>query len=309
MMQLDRRINLVGRFLAVTVAAMVVVPSLASTGPVGHWTFNEGRGTVLHDSVGTSHGTALGTPTFVTGVEGTALSFDRATGDRVDMGNIALYDFGGGVDFSISMWVKYTLGTSVDQYPVSNHTVTSNNGWACFAGVSGGCYGDPGRATFYVSNSCGGELTAPIPVDDGAWHHIVSVFDSGGSRKIYIDGGPVDAQGSPGSVAVNGLSRLVFGGVTNTSGQPFAYFDGLLDDVQIYNRALGCGEISFLFNHPGETVPLISDLDQDGDVDGADLATLLGAWGPCPVTCSGDFDCSGSIDAADLAVLLGAWTN
>ena len=53
-----------------------------------------------------------------------------------------------------------------------------------------------------------------------------------------------------------------------------------------------------------------TDSDADGDTDAADLAVLLGGWGPCgpgvPCECL-DNDSSGSIDAFDLAVLLGAW--
>ena len=301
--------NVVAEVLAIALIASATPAALASSGPVGQWTFNEGRGSILHDSVGSNHGTAFGTPTFVPGIEGMALSFDSASSDLVDVGNVALFDFGGGADFSISMWVKYASDTAGDQYPVSNHFITTNNGWICFAGVSGGCYGDPNRATFYVSNSCGGELTAPTPMYDGAWHHVVSVFDSGTSKAIYIDGGPIEAQGAPGGMAVHALSRLVFGGVTNTNGQALAFFNGLLDDVQIYDRVLGCGEVNFLFTHPGAQVPLIPDFDEDGDVDAADLAVLLGAWGPCRGTCAADFDCSGSVDAADLATLLGAWTS
>lgn len=53
-----------------------------------------------------------------------------------------------------------------------------------------------------------------------------------------------------------------------------------------------------------------SDFDQNGMVDGADLAILLGAWGPCPtINCLGDLVVDGVVDGADLAVLLGDWGN
>ena len=52
-----------------------------------------------------------------------------------------------------------------------------------------------------------------------------------------------------------------------------------------------------------ETVACLGDLDGNGQVDGADLAVLLGGWGGP----SGDLDGSGTTDGADLAVLLGAW--
>ncbi len=53
-----------------------------------------------------------------------------------------------------------------------------------------------------------------------------------------------------------------------------------------------------------------ADLDCDGDIDAADLAILLGSWGPCEKCCDKcgpDLDGDGHVNAADLAQLLGAW--
>ncbi|MCE2881094.1 MAG: hypothetical protein LW636_01850 [Planctomycetaceae bacterium] len=49
-----------------------------------------------------------------------------------------------------------------------------------------------------------------------------------------------------------------------------------------------------------------ADLDGNGTVDAADLATLLAAWGAC-TGCPADLDGNGTVDAADLAMLLAAW--
>ncbi len=49
------------------------------------------------------------------------------------------------------------------------------------------------------------------------------------------------------------------------------------------------------------------DLDGDGDVDAADLAALLAAWGPCD-GCPADLDDDGVVGASDLAALLASWT-
>lgn len=54
--------------------------------------------------------------------------------------------------------------------------------------------------------------------------------------------------------------------------------------------------------------PTVGDLDLDGDVDGVDLAILLGTWGPCVgACCTADLDGSGMVNGIDLALLLGGW--
>ncbi len=49
-----------------------------------------------------------------------------------------------------------------------------------------------------------------------------------------------------------------------------------------------------------------TDIDQDRVVGAADLALLLGSWGPC-AACPTDLNQDGIVDAADLAILLGSW--
>jgi FtsP/CotA-like multicopper oxidase with cupredoxin domain len=52
-----------------------------------------------------------------------------------------------------------------------------------------------------------------------------------------------------------------------------------------------------------EPCPLLGDLNNDGAVNDADLALLLGGWG----TAAGDVNADGSTDASDLSMLLGNW--
>ncbi len=57
-------------------------------------------------------------------------------------------------------------------------------------------------------------------------------------------------------------------------------------------------------------MPLAADLNLDGTVNGADLGTLLGEWGPCTGPgwgCRGDLNRDGAVTGADLGVLLGQW--
>ncbi len=48
-------------------------------------------------------------------------------------------------------------------------------------------------------------------------------------------------------------------------------------------------------------------LNSDGVVDGNDLATLLGSWGPAPIGTVADFDGNRLVDGSDLAVILSGW--
>lgn len=295
-------------------AAVVCVVTLLSCGlsapaltqgPASHWTFDESRGTIAHDSVGGHDGTLLGSPSFVPGLVGNAIRMSRATNDRIPIGNV----YGTGAAFSVSLWIKLAPDAPGDNYPIGNHYTNVNNGWIVFTGVSGGCYGDPNRPSFYVSNNCNGEITAPVNVNDGAWHHLAATYTPGGLKTLHVDGGLVDASSAAGGYIAHPGAQLVIGGLV-VAGVPKALFDGLIDDVQIYTRTLSCSEVQYLYLHPGEEVPSLPDLDGNGSVSGSDLAILLGAWGPCGASpCAADFDCSGSVDAADLAVLLGAWTS
>ncbi len=57
------------------------------------------------------------------------------------------------------------------------------------------------------------------------------------------------------------------------------------------------------------TVAIPGDIDGSGQVDAADLASMLGAWGACGncASCAADLDHDCDVDAADLSILLGNW--
>ena len=54
-----------------------------------------------------------------------------------------------------------------------------------------------------------------------------------------------------------------------------------------------------------EDTGCVGDIDGDGDVDGADLSLLLGAWTTADQ--DADLDDNGTVDGADLSLLLAAW--
>jgi Concanavalin A-like lectin/glucanases superfamily len=76
-----------------------------------------------------------------------------------------------------------------------------------------------------------------VRVDDGAWHHVVVVFDRDAGITVYVDG-------------VGRFTAGAFTGVIDNSG-PFligkstgyGYFGGTIDEVAVYPSALSAARV------------------------------------------------------------------
>lgn len=276
----------------------------ASQAPISHWTFNERSGSIASDSAGIAHGTLIGGATFAprSGIADGAISLNSSTNGCVTMGNI--HPFTGGASFSIAAWIKFATpgNTAQSRIFVSRHISGIVAGYLTGVNVSGGCYGEVGKAWFYTSDTCSGETISTTSVNDGEWHFVVSTYAAGKVEKIFIDGVEEDAN-APSVVKPVAAASFMVGGVIVGS-TPTGLFDGLVDDVQVYDRALLCREIVAMYENPGSIAPgAPADLNADGDVDGADLGILLGAWGTPAADINGD----NTTDGADLGLLLGEW--
>jgi len=86
-----------------------------------------------------------------------------------------------------------------------------------------------------------------IGISDFDWHHVVGTFDNG-IIKIYIDGAGVtdDTPHGNGTSIFSGSANLTIGSAGSSAGY---YFNGLIDEVAIYNRALIATEILDHYNN------------------------------------------------------------
>jgi hypothetical protein len=113
-------------------------------------------------------------------------------------------------------------------------------------------------------------------INDGEWHHLAGVFDSQtNTLKMYVDG-------------VQDGSTETTSGTLLTSTQPVSigsaepnyvsteYFNGTIDDVRIYSRALSSQEILSLYQS-GSCIHE-SDSDCSGCVSISELNTYIGSW-------------------------------
>jgi hypothetical protein len=107
---------------------------------------------------------------------------------------------------------------------------------------------------------------------DDAWHLVAGTFD-GSTVRLYVDGAQL-GNGTPASGNIQyGSQTGLFGadGFTgNSGGCVVRNFDGGIDEMQVYSRALTAAEIASLAAAPGPTPPQIADPpppppDRDGD--------------------------------------------
>ena len=91
-----------------------------------------------------------------------------------------------------------------------------------------------------------GYMESPRVLDDGQWHHVAGTYD-GRTMRCYVDGveksNPLK---NPGPLKKSGWDLCIGNSVVDYDTGEFIAFDGLIDEVRIYNRALSGDEIKLL---------------------------------------------------------------
>ncbi|NIP25430.1 MAG: hypothetical protein GWN67_13760 [Phycisphaerae bacterium] len=218
--------------------------------PVAHWTFDEGSGTTAYDSVSTNDGTVYGA-TWTTGQINKALSFDGVN-DYVCAPDDYSLDLGTH-DLSFAFWFK-TNESSITQMLTKRSTTTgpSNRVWD---GYSAALLAD-GTVNVHFRHSASSDsgvvVTSTASYNDGNWHHLAGIYTRSANLDLYVDGVPEGAQGDI-SYAENkniDLTQPLAIGCRIVHGRSNdLYFNGTIDDVAIYNRALSEREIQQLYKN------------------------------------------------------------
>ncbi len=201
-------------------------------GRVGDWWLDELSGTAIEDHSGqNNHGTASGTVTY--GVQGkvwTALQFDGSSG-FVDCGNNASLNISAG-DFTIGAWIKPASQPSAG----GRYTVMAkyNPGWIMDLPNDGGVEG----YRFY-NGSTAYKYTNPISLE---WTHFIVTRNATTNKlKLYLNR---ELKQTWDMTTVTASTNPVLIG-KRTDGQ---WFNGIIDEAQIYNRELSAAEITDLYN-------------------------------------------------------------
>jgi Tfp pilus assembly protein PilV len=200
-----------------------------------NWQFDEGSGSTAADDENSNNGTLIGSPAWQTGSNGSghSLNFNGSNQYMTAPDNSTL-DISGPI--TISAWAK-TATLSQNHVIVSKKCDSSTNGFSFseFYSQLEFEYGSKGAGSYAYSSS--GVLSA------NTWQHVVVTFD-GTNIKFYVNG--VDAGSSvvtPTSVQPN--SSTLYVGAYPCGGY---YFNGNLDNVRVFSRALSSTEVASLYS-------------------------------------------------------------
>jgi len=219
--------------------ALVPSPALATSGPIAAYSFDEGTGTTVNDSAGNHDGTITGAD-WVGGKFGTALDFDSSARDLVTVADANELDLTSA--FTLEAWVRPE--TSEYWAPVVTKEASPDVSYQLYA--AGQTKEPEGYVTDRASSYYGVTAAEELPIRK--WSHIALTSD-GRDLRIYVDGDLIETASAV-SAQVSAGDLLIGAASVNNE-----YFNGLIDEVRIYDRALIGPEIAIDRDTAIETPP------------------------------------------------------
>ncbi|MCR4335923.1 MAG: PKD domain-containing protein [archaeon] len=267
--------------------------SNSSSGLVAVYHFNDGT---ANDFSGNSNNGIISGATYTAagGKFSGAFNFDGVN-DGISITNTGAFNFAG--PFSVSVWVKIVNNGALER-------IVSN--WWDSGGQSFQLFYDSRTAKvfgFEMQASSKVNSTFSTIVDQTQWYHIVGTYD-GSNQKLYVNGELKNTKPNSGTPVVT-TNPIYIG--RNRTGQ---YFNGTIDDVAIWNRALSAAEIQEIYS--GITPPSGTCYDITGDdiIDILDLVQAGNKIGTADSTA--DINDDGIVNVFDLIFLVqhfGSCTN
>lgn len=272
-----------------------------NNGLVGYWKLDEGTGTssVVDSSGYGTTGTmtnldsadwvSAGTSTHYGSNPG-ALNFDSSGSEYIDLGNPDQLNTGFTNKMTLAAWIKPTSGTGqvIIGKPHSSNSATSPYfKWILYKTSLNRLHMRIDSA-FADGNS--GEIV------DGTWQHVAGTYDGSlGSAniKLFVNGNASLTANKTGNIQSSSINVGIGAGLFTP---PNGYFNGAIDDVRVYNRALSSSEISSLGSgtHPTSTTYTLQAAltvtnaftMRTGKLD---VSATNCSGSPCAVTMSGNY--------------------
>ena len=182
------------------------------------------------DVVGADNGTLAGGASYAPGLVGTAFSFS-GSGAAIAIPYAPAIDLSALYNWSIEAWIN-PASFNASVYP----TIYSQGYW----GASLGLNSASGKLESWINDA--DPLVGTVAVPVGQWSHVALVYD-GTNRTLYVNGAVAGSGNAP-PVSLD-LSGSAIGNISPSAGG--ASFDGLIQEVSLYSRALASVEIANIY--------------------------------------------------------------
>ena len=198
--------------------------------PIAAYPLDENTGTLAHDTSGGLHDGTFSAEgvSWAPGKYGSALQFDGANGCVSIPDSLGLQL---GEEFSLESWVKPE--GELTQLPILYKAGEGFPAYDLGIGLSTVGRGEGQIGTLAKGH---GDVASEDALEAGVWQHLAVSWD-GAKLRLYLNGelAATKAVSEPNSGAAGELSIGCGGGY---------HFRGRIDDLRIYNRAIGLGEVS-----------------------------------------------------------------
>ena len=219
--------------------------AIPTDGLASYWTFNEIKDKKVKDIIGENDGFVTGKPTVVKAKFGNGLKFDGGK-DLILVTTKGLND--GAQAMSVSAWFfKDKRGDA------GGHTIFSFGRWDCCC-ICFNATTVNGRRR--INNKltmsqwgCASGIDGP-EIELKKWHHVAAVYDGAKKNTLYYDGVEIGTKELPNEPNIEMNFNAQSGGLGVNGWRPPAgeLWDGILDDIGFYNRALTAAEVARIAN-------------------------------------------------------------
>ncbi len=237
----------------------------SSTAPIAYWKFDEGVGTTVYDSAGTSNGTFTGTtfPEWQSEencISGKCLKIQKTNSYVNTINQLSLSEI------TVSVWVKISSFNTLWQNIIL-HRGNAEGGSGFYIRAWEG-----GSVQWLVGNNSG----SYIGINSGAltpnkWHHIVGTAKIGEPIKLYIDNKLYSG---------STISSLNLGNTSDiTFGRSDYAINGSIDEFKIYPYARTADQIKQDYNSRGSASSNGSSVNLGSNTNNNSLSDgLVGYW-------------------------------
>ncbi len=250
------------------------LPINLQTGLVGYWPFNGNANDESGNGLnGIVNGATLSNDRF--GNANSAYSFDGIN-DRIIVNDNAILNPS---QITLSTWVKLVQNGPSEKYIINKSYDPTPRYWSLRIGADGRLNVETRINNVYHEYWAS---QANGVISNNVWHHLVLTYD-GQKTKLFLNSNLVLEENQTGTLSPF-THDLAFGYFKHNNMPPFGYFwDGQIDDVFFFNRALSTQEISQL-NTIGQTTYAWSTGETTATINPTPTATTT-YW--CDVTVNG----------------------